>query len=164
MRDEKNNQEERSFKHKTKGLLGLFAICCIGVLAMAALGGVTAGSTDEFTKQVDVGGVTFYIPEGYSLMSSKYEDSIYSYMYTSGSSGISFIVTPDAPFTLDMFKQYQEDDGYITTDTVIGGYSGFKCSSLDSDIDTFYFEKDNAIIGVLITPDFDFETDIAKMI
>ncbi|MPL62866.1 hypothetical protein SDC9_08486 [bioreactor metagenome] len=137
----------------------LLLIVTLGLIA--SLGSVSAflGSGES----VDVGGTSFYIPDGYTLNSSKYEDSIYTNMYDNGLSGISILVYPDAPFTNEQFRMYEEDAGYITYDASIGGYSGFEFVG-DDGITSFCFEKDGASIIIMATPDLDFETTVEEII
>lgn len=145
---------------KNKEKILLLVLLVFGIVT--TMSSVTALS--EFDKSVNIGGETFYIPEGYELNSSKYEDSIYSYMYTNENySGISFLVYPNSPFTIDQFRTTQENAGYYTYSLTIGNYSGFEYTS-DSGIKSFCFERNGSTIIVMLTSDFDFEDDLEKII
>lgn len=119
---------------------------------------------EDFSKIVNVGGKSFNIPKGYSLSSSKNNNSIYSKLYSKGSSGISILVTPNPLFTLDEFQEYEEKKGFKTVNMTIGGYSGFEIIDKSSSIRTFYYEKDGSIISILLSSDFSFKSTIAKII
>lgn len=144
---------------KNKQRILLLALVMFGIIATVS----SATAFFGFDESVNVGGETFYIPEGYTLNSSKYEDSIYTDMYTKGTSGISILVYPDAPFNTDQFRLVQEDAGYFTYDATIGNYSGFEYTG-DYGIHAFCFEKNGASVVIMVTPDFDFENDVEKII
>lgn len=131
---------------------------------------------DTYSKVVEVGGMTFNIPEDYVLNGSDYRDigreygynqegaTIYYSSYTNGSSSIYIDVAPNSIVTLSESKKNFLNDGrWIVQDTTIGGYFGFKGSLKDSPNDyTFQFEKNGAIISVSTYPYS--ENDIAKII
>lgn len=141
-------------------------IIIVALIALIAIvSGILLSGLGSYSKAVDVGGITFHIPEDYELKDEdvKYNGSSVAHKYVKGDSKIRIEVLPNS-ISLGSLSEYKNDliaIGGTTRDATIGGYSGF-FSPLNSGGEQFIFEKNGAIIQVSVDP-FS-ESDIAKII
>jgi predicted nucleic acid-binding Zn ribbon protein len=155
------------------GIIGLIAILALLVGILSSTQDVVSFTEDNlFSNVVEVGGISFNIPKGYVLNGTDYKNigaengvnlegtKLFTSDYVKNSSVISMIVTPNSIQSLTDAKTTFIQDGWIIQDTTIGGYAGFETSS--SVGYAFVFEKNDALIIVLVTPDL--KEDIGKII
>lgn len=138
----------------------LIVIIIIAIIAIVSV--VLLSWLGSYSKAVDVGGITFHIPEGYELADVKegYGADI-THEYVKGDSKISIYVNPNPIWSLSEFKNNVKSLGTTVRDADVGGYAGF-FSPINNGGEQFTFEKNGAIIQVSVDP-FS-ENDIAKII
>lgn len=111
---------------------------------------INSGNNDALSTVVEIGGISFNIPEGYELADNQYKSGIYMYSYKKGSSKIFIIVMPNPPLSLSEYVKESLASGYYMENEVIGGYSGF--IEFTSGVPTFIYEKNGARVGVGTNP------------
>jgi len=150
-----------SFVSNRKKLI-FVAIALIAIIAI--VGGILLSEYNSFSQVVNVGGVSFKIPEEYVLDHETQTDMgedlgygagkdgsmLYYSIYKNGSSWIHIIVNQDSIVSLEYQKQNQIHNGYTVQDKTIGGHAGFV--SYKSNGKIFVFEKNGALITIWTEP------------
>lgn len=160
-----------------KAILGIAAVCCIGLIVLLAIGIMTPGginwefntnTSDKFTNEVSIAGVTFYLPDGFKLIKTNSYSTYETFSYSDGTNGISMSVYPSASKAevLSVLKSSTKFTN-INEDASYGGYSGY---TADFDINSslpekvFIFEKSGKIFLIEMNEELNFDEYVPKII
>jgi len=148
---------------------GKIALILMIVLATVIVSGCIGGDTtnDKFTKEVSVGGVTFFLPDGYNLQTSDKSGNVETHVYDNGNDviGISF-----APISIEQsLSNVKSDSSFsnIQEDVSFAGYSGFTAVFTTGDslkIKYFIFEKSGKVFMISVSNEANFEEYVPKII
>jgi hypothetical protein len=118
---------------------------------------------NRFPVKINVKKIKFHIPKGYKLNFSDKDEVSYSEVYTKEESEIIISVSTEA-IDLRYWRLFNNDIGYPTVDMMIANQFGFERIDDDSNFREFFFIKEGTLVGITLSPDFDFQRDLEKII
>lgn len=161
-----------------KAILGIVTVCCIGIIVLLGIemlnpGGINwefnTNTNDKFPNEVNVSGVTFYIPEGYTLITTfNVSDDLKYFTYSNGTGFIEIAVLPfsktEKLSSMKSSAVYTNIDEYAS----YGGYSGYSADRYDYFASrtnkVFVFEKGGKTFSIETDEEINFDEDIPKII
>ena len=83
LKQETDIKKESSKNTSIKIILGIFSVCCIGIIVFFIVGLIMSGGLQTSNSSIteEIGGYNFSIPEGYILNKSSIESNTYTNMY-----------------------------------------------------------------------------------
>jgi len=142
---------------------GKIALIMVVVLATVIVSGCIGDSTDKFTKEVNVEGVTFFLPDGFEQTDSRDNGINRAYDFSDGTDTIVIIYYPGASKAL-ILSQMKASSAFtnIQEDVSYGGISGHTAG--DTQSKTFVFEKNGKTFAIVLGNNLNFEEYIPKIL
>ena len=157
-----------------KIILGIVAICCIGIIVLVVIGMLVPGgisyefgtNTAKFPYETTIGGVTFHLPEGYTLVQTYMNDGDKAFSYQKGSSEIAITNYPSStmPEILSNLRSNSnfKNIGQASFSGISGYTAEYSSGSVNKKI--FLFEKSGETFLIEMTNDIDFREYMPKIL
>jgi len=154
-------------------LLAMVAVCLIGTVIFLSLGmmfldGIPSdqNAAIPFPLETIIHGTTFYLPEGYSLVSNTSSSSQYpSYTYSNGSAENITITFFPSTSNAEVLSIMESSSHFtkIKSYEDIGGFIGISAETLDG-TKVFVFKKNGETFSIEVTKGLSFYLYVAKII
>ncbi|MCL2687907.1 MAG: hypothetical protein FWE58_05170 [Methanobrevibacter sp.] len=176
--DEKSGNWFSKQSTPVKVILGIVAVCCIGLILLVVAGMLTPGgihwgfdtnSGDNFTGETTVQGVKFSLPEGFNLSQSETTSAYFKiYMYSDGTNNIGISVYPFSS-KAEILSTLKENPEFtnIKENVPMGGYTGTTAefsSGTTTNVKVFVFEKEGKVFLIELSDRLNFDEYVPKII
>ena len=158
--------------NKKNGVSGLILMVVLATVMVSGCIGSDSSTNDsstnndKFPKAVTFQGVTFNLPDGYTLKDEVTDGNVLYQSYESGSSGIGLFYYPSISKT-QLFSNMRSNPSYTNVQTVdYGGVSGLSAdySGEGTSAKIFAFEKNGKAFSITLSDDLSLSEYIPKIL